>query len=342
MTVKAIAVDAYENVSSITYAAYTITHPGAVDITPNYTFFGKTATYSGTAFDEVSGTKEGVTVTHTRGTGSIYANASAMRFYANNTLKIDAPTGKTITMIIFTQSNAETDNISSSPTGYTTSTHTWEGDASSVTFSRSSGSYLQFTNIEVVLAPKVTIASSGYSSLASGYALDCANLPSGLKAYKVSEISKSEITLEEVTTAVAASTGLILKGTASTSYTIPVVASGTDISASNKLKAAVTATTLDDGSFYILKGGKFCLVTGAADAAARTVPAGKAYLLASDVPASARELSFVFGNDETTGLKIISNSQLIGNSQFYDLQGRKVANPTKGLYIVNGKKVVIK
>ena len=26
----------------------------------------------------------------------------------------------------------------------------------------------------------------------------------------------------------------------------------------------------------------------------------------------------------------------------YDLQGRKVANPTKGLYIVNGKKIVIK
>jgi hypothetical protein len=30
------------------------------------------------------------------------------------------------------------------------------------------------------------------------------------------------------------------------------------------------------------------------------------------------------------------------NNEYFDLQGRKVANPTKGLYIVNGKKVVIK
>ena len=188
----------------------------------------------------------------------------------------------------------------------------------------------------------VTIASSGYSTLASGYALDCANLPSGLKAYKVSGISKSAVTLEEVTTAVAASTGLILEGTASTAYTIPVAASGTDISASNYLKAAVTATTLADGSFYILQGGKFCLVTGAADEAARTVPAGKAYLLASDVPVSAPGyLGFDFGggtNISTTNFTNDTNN----SGEFYNLAGQRVAQPTKGLYIVNGRKVVIK
>ena len=47
------------------------------------------------------------------------------------------------------------------------------------------------------------------------------------------------------------------------------------------------------------------------------------------------------GEDDTTG---ISNSQFtIDNSQFvYDLQGRRVENPTKGIYIVGGKRVVIK
>lgn len=80
-----------------------------------------------------------------------------------------------------------------------------------------------------------------------------------------------------MTEAVAAGTGLILKGTAG-SYDIPVVATGTDISVTNKLKAAVTATDIAANAAYILQSGQFHLVTDAS-----TVPAGKAYLLASDI-----------------------------------------------------------
>jgi hypothetical protein len=48
-----------------------------------------------------------------------------------------------------------------------------------------------------------------------------------------------------------------------------------------------------------------------------------------------------FDDDETTGVESI-NRETITNNQFFDLQGRKVAQPTKGLYIVNGKKVVVR
>ena len=44
---------------------------------------------------------------------------------------------------------------------------------------------------------------------------------------------------------------------------------------------------------------------------------------------------------ETTGINTVQGSRFMVNG-YYDLQGRKVANPTKGLYIVNGKKVIIK
>ena len=44
---------------------------------------------------------------------------------------------------------------------------------------------------------------------------------------------------------------------------------------------------------------------------------------------------------ETTGINNV-NRETITNNRYYDLQGRKVAQPTKGLYIVNGRKVVIK
>lgn len=188
----------------------------------------------------------------------------------------------------------------------------------------------------------VTIASSGYSTIASAYALDCANLPSGLTAYQVTATSASSVTLTEVTEAVAAGTGLILAGTASTAYDIPVVASGSNISSTNKLKAAVTATTLDDGTFYVLKGGKFCKVEGAADEAARTVPAGKAYLLASDIPAPARELSFVFDDTTTSINEELSVKNEESATAIYNLSGQRVAQPQKGLYIMNGKKVIVK
>lgn len=174
-----------------------------------------------------------------------------------------------------------------------------------------------------------TIPTSGYGSIASAYALDCANLPAGLTAYQVTSIAADKVTLTQVTEAVAAGTGLILKGTAG-SYNIPVAATGTDISATNKLKAAVTDTEIAADEAYILQTGQFHKVT-----AASTVPAGKAYLLATG--GGARSLNFTF---DATAIKAVEGE--IQNGEFYNVAGQRVAQPTKGLYIVNGKKIVVK
>jgi len=68
-----------------------------------------------------------------------------------------------------------------------------------------------------------------------------------------------------------------------------------------------------------------------------TIGAHKAYLTSG---ATAREF-FLF-DEETTGLKDVRGQKEDEGCLIYDLQGRRVAQPTKGLYIVNGKKVVIK
>ena len=52
-------------------------------------------------------------------------------------------------------------------------------------------------------------------------------------------------------------------------------------------------------------------------------------------------LSIVEDND-VTALKLVNSEERIVNSEVFDLQGRKVNQPAKGLYILNGKKVVIK
>jgi hypothetical protein len=48
------------------------------------------------------------------------------------------------------------------------------------------------------------------------------------------------------------------------------------------------------------------------------------------------------GEGETTGISSMHNSECIMHNEYFDLQGRRVAQPTKGIYIVNGKKIVVK
>ncbi len=180
----------------------------------------------------------------------------------------------------------------------------------------------------------ITIAASGYSTIASGYGLDFAKAtPAGLEAYVVPSITASAVSLSAVDEA-PASTGIVLKGEAGTEYTIPVK-DGAAAVGTNKLQAAVSSKGIDANSVYILKGGQFCLVTGAS-----IVPAGKAYLLASDVPAEAHELTFDFGDE--TAINALENATKTDNGAIYDLSGRRVENPTKGIYIINGKKVIFK
>ena len=76
----------------------------------------------------------------------------------------------------------------------------------------------------------------------------------------------------------------------------------------------------------------------------QTVATNRAYLhFASTLApaAAASRMSFVF-DDETTGINTVKDSQFTVNGEYYNLRGQRVAVPQKGLYIVNGKKVVIK
>ena len=88
---------------------------------------------------------------------------------------------------------------------------------------------------------------------------------------------------------------------------------------------------------YAFNGKAFVFVKDAIE-----VGPNKAWLSVNTGEPSAR-ITLVF--DETTGLseKGIVNSEKFATATWYDLNGRKVAAPTKkGIYIMNGKKVVVK
>ena len=194
-----------------------------------------------------------------------------------------------------------------------------------------------------------TLNSAGLASFSSAYPLDLSGI-SGATAYyaKSDGLSAGKVTLTEATGSVAAGEGLILKGENGAAVTIPVAATGTAISG-NLMVGCPTAQDITSST----EGLANIYVLGASDAQLHNVkdyvvanttlsiPAGKAYLKAS-IPSGARSLTISFDDEDVTGVNEVRSQKEDVRSEWFDLQGRKVAQPTLGLYIVNGKKVVIK
>ena len=175
--------------------------------------------------------------------------------------------------------------------------------------------------------------ASGYTTYCSQYPLDF-TATDGYTAWQIKSISGETITFEKITDKIRGGQGILLKGEAGA--TVTLASADSDVELSENLLFGTTAPTYAAAdTYYGLSGNKFVKVN------AGTIPAGKALLPASEIPAAARELTFVFDEGNTTGIKAIDNSQLTIDN-YYDLQGRKVVQPAKGLYIKNGKKVVLK
>ena len=136
----------------------------------------------------------------------------------------------------------------------------------------------------------------------------------------------------------------MLKGTPSIKYTLIPQAGGPVVDA-NLLAKNLTAGVLPktDGektNFILVPDGasvKFAKPNGTGSLAAN-----KAYLQIPTGDLPGHELTITFDDGETTGISEIEKMRDGENEKFFDLQGRRVAQPTKGLYIVNGKKVIIK
>ena len=197
------------------------------------------------------------------------------------------------------------------------------------------------------ISESVSVNTYGNSTFSSQYPLDFSTAsPSGLKAYKITASNKAtgELTKEEVTK-VPANTGLYIEGTSSTDYTVYATATASDIDAN--MLVAGTGTKIDptDGT-----NTNFILTVNKADgttvdtpkffkvnSAGNTVPAGKAYL---QIPTASAARDYFWFNEETA-VNVVKQEQAM-DGQAYNLAGQRVAQPKKGLYIVNGKKVIIK
>jgi len=225
----------------------------------------------------------------------------------------------------------------SSPKAQTSGYFTLTADAKALYIGRSGGTNTYLTALSVVRENATIKPAHNKSTYVASTALDFSGV-AGLKAYRASAASAGVVTLDEVTT-VPTGTPLLLIGTADTEYSVPALESADAIG--TNLLTAGDGTTVFDGTTYdyiLYSDGLFYQIGSG------TVAATKAYLHCDSDPTTgggARSLALNF-EDETTGLKAIDNGQTTIENAVYDLQGRRVVQPQKGLYIINGKKVMIK
>ena len=177
-----------------------------------------------------------------------------------------------------------------------------------------------------------TISVAGYATFANANAVDFTG--TGVKVmtalYENGKITYTEVTSKQV----PAGEPVILQGDEGT-YNATVIASAEELQ-NNSLQVS-DAPIRSDGTYYCLanksKGVGFYKV-----AEGTYVKAGKAYL---KIDADAKDFFCI--NDETDGIGQIENGNMtMENAEIYNLAGQRVNKAQKGIYIVNGKKIVIK
>lgn len=185
----------------------------------------------------------------------------------------------------------------------------------------------------------VSVSTASFATFVSPYDLDYTS--ASIKAYTaIVNTTNGKVLLSNISK-VPANTPVILYKDGGATEDIPV-ATSTDTPGSNDLIAGTgsTVSTNGDGETYnyILNNGTYGI--GFYKANDQIVATNRAYLNTTyDATAPGARMMMVF-EEETTGIKEY-NVKAISN-RYFDLQGRSVAQPSKGLYIVNGKKVIKK
>ena len=171
-----------------------------------------------------------------------------------------------------------------------------------------------------------------------------------LKAFyvKSEDIHEKSIGLTEITTnnTIPGVFGVIMSGTAGETYDLfyprGTFTLGGELNVENCLVGAVEATPIEiqeDYLYFVLSDGKFHPVTKNG-----TIAAHKAYLMVSqdiNMDLTSNVKSVYIAGTETSGIKA-TEAQNTQDNVWYTLQGTRVSQPTKGLFIMNGKKVIVK
>lgn len=183
--------------------------------------------------------------------------------------------------------------------------------------------------------------SKEWTTFTSAYNLDFSSVE-GLTAYTAKYNKDNDAVALTSVKKVAAHTGLILKGEAGQTYTVPILASneaGLEAVTDNQLVDCVDAVWSESyDKDYFLSNGKFVNSKNAGWA----LP-GKSFLYISSGRVNKSESPLrVYVDNTATAINGITNNPVVKDEAYYNLHGVKVKRPQHGVFIHNGKKVVLK
>lgn len=180
----------------------------------------------------------------------------------------------------------------------------------------------------------LNVTSAGWSTLYLDYNVA---IPENVTCYVIDEVGEGSVTLTEVTGVLPANTAVIVEA-GEGEYTFDV----TEESATVKsIMAGTTKNEYVDKDAYVLGkvGDEVGLYKAQMMGGVFLNNANKAYLPATAVPSNAKALKFNFDTTGMEGVKVETE----GKKVIYDLSGRRVNEMAQpGIYIVNGKKVMVK
>lgn len=179
-----------------------------------------------------------------------------------------------------------------------------------------------------------TQAIDGFATMVPEYSMDISG-NENIEAYKVSYDAENGCVALESTTELMSARAILVKANAG-DYTDGITMKRVD-NAGNGLKNGDNDNTKGDGkTMYVLANGDkgigfYLLANGIG------VPKGKGYLVI-EVAEGGRE--FIGFADDATTIKTVENLKKSG--VIYNLAGQQVKNAKKGLYIIDGKKAIVK
>lgn len=186
----------------------------------------------------------------------------------------------------------------------------------------------------------VTVSDAGYATVCIDYPV---SIPEDVEVYTVTAVEGSSAKMTKIEGVLPENTGVIVKAAAD-NYDFAISALPVASTSGNNLKGTVVDTdvTADkDKAYYVLSNqedGVGFYKAALADGKFKN-NANKAYLpITVQTESAARFLSFDFGTE--TAIESIEGADNGANTVIYDLAGRRVQKAQKGLYIVNGAKVI--
>jgi hypothetical protein len=248
-------------------------------------------------------------------------------------ITISAPSGKKLVKFIIKGSSFGSMTADKG----TYDSGTWTGSENEVTLTWGGSSTIGLSTVTVFYTDQeiaVSMNEYGYMTYCNkNVALSFGDL----EAFVVSSVGADNVTLSPITQA-PSNTPVVLKGAAG-SHNLIVLESAESIE-TNKLKVSAGSITTTESETRYALANKNSIVGFYKVNAGTMVPEGKCYVSVSNSTPSARDFLEFCIEGEATSIGEIDNVQ--SGNEVFDLQGRRIAQPAKGLYIKNGKKVVIK